>query len=265
MRASSRVGLLVLAAITAGSLAVSGCGRSSATCAPGDGSCLAVLFIGNSYTYVNDLPGTFARLALSGGHRVEVDQLASGGATLHDHLADAATIPKLQSRPWSYVVLQEQSQMPALPASRDSWMYPAARSLVQLVRDRGESPMFFMTWAHRDGDSTAGIPDYETMQRAVNAAYLSISQELAAPVAPVGYVWFIVRRQDPLIDLWQGDGSHPSTAGTYLAACVFYAALFRQSPLGLGFDDGLGAGTAAIAQSAAADEVLANPAEWGLP
>jgi hypothetical protein len=257
--------MLVLATITAGSLAVSSCAGPSATCAPDDSSCLAVLFIGNSYTYVNDLPGTFARLALSGGHRVEVGQLASGGATLHDHLADAATVPRLESRPWSDVVLQEQSQMPSLPASRDSWMYPAARSLVELIRGRGANPMFFMTWAHRDGDSTAGIPDYETMQRAVDAAYLSISQELVVPVAPVGYVWFIVRRQDPQIDLWQGDGSHPSTAGTYLAACVFYAALFRQSPVGLGFDDGLGADTAAVLQRAAADEVLASPAEWGLP
>jgi hypothetical protein len=64
--------------------------------------------------------------------------------------------------------------------------------------------------------------------------------------------------------LWQDDASHPSTAGTYLAACVFYAAVFRQSPDGLEFTAGLPADSAAILQKVAAQEVLAHPGMWGL-
>jgi TolB-like protein len=64
--------------------------------------------------------------------------------------------------------------------------------------------------------------------------------------------------------LWQDDGSHPSTAGTYLAACVFYAIVFRQSPAGLGFDDGLSSDITNTLQRAAAVNVLANPGQWGL-
>jgi hypothetical protein len=87
---------------------------------------------------------------------------------------------------------------------------------------------------------------------------------LAVAVAPVGYTWAIVRQESPGIGLWQDDGSHPSTAGTYLAACVFYAAVFRQSPDGLEFTAGLPADSAAILQKVAAQEVLAHPGMWGL-
>src|SRR5437879_3318031 len=78
------------------------------------GTCTRVLFIGNSYTFVNDLPGTFAGLAAAGGHRVQTGMLASGGATLEAHAADPATARALASTRWSGVVLQEQSEIPAV-------------------------------------------------------------------------------------------------------------------------------------------------------
>jgi len=157
------------------------------------------------------------------------------------------------------VVLQEQNQIPSVADSRDDSMFPAARSLVGQIERRGEKPIFFMTWAHRNGAPDYGIPDYETMQHSVDRAYYAIARELDVPVAPVGETWLVVRRQDPDITLWQDDGSHPTTAGTYLAACVFYAAIFRQSPDGLDFDAGLSGHTARILQTAAAQDVLASP------
>ena len=93
MRIPLRALPLLLAALVAAPVGLTGCSASAATCAPGDASCLRILFIGNSYTYVNDLPATFAQLARAGGHAVGTDSLASGGATLTDHLADAATAP----------------------------------------------------------------------------------------------------------------------------------------------------------------------------
>lgn len=264
MRKTPRTLPLLLATLVAASVALMGCSASAPTCAPGDGSCLRILFIGNSYTYVNDLPATFAQLARAGGHAVETDSLASGGATLADHLADAATAPKLDSTKWDFVVLQEQSEIPSVADSRDYTMYPVARSLVAMIRARSETPILFMTWAHRDGLPASGMPDYASMQSAIDFAYLALSQELAVAVAPVGYTWAIIRKQSPGIGLWQDDGSHPSTAGTYLAACVFYAAVFRQSPAGLEFMAGLAADSAGILQKAAAQEVLAHPGMWGL-
>jgi hypothetical protein len=245
--------------------ALSGCGGAAPTCGPSDSSCLRVLFVGNSYTYVNDLPATLASLAQAGGHTVQTDSLASGGATLADHIADPATTPKLDAVKWDFVVLQEQSEIPSIEASRAYTMYPAVRTLVEMIRQRGETPILFVTWAHRDGLPDNGMPDYESMQQSIDRGYLAIAAELLAPVAPVGVTWFVVRRQNPDIGLWQDDGSHPSTAGTYLGACVFYAAIFRQSPEGLGFTDGLSTATAAVLQKAAAVNVLSDPAQWWLP
>jgi hypothetical protein len=256
---------LAAAAIVAPAV-LSGCAAAPApTCGPSAGSCLRILFVGNSFTFANDLPGTFARLALAGGHEVTAGQLASGGQTLAGHLGDPATAARLDAERWDYVVLQEQSEIPASDASRDYTMYPSARALAAEIRHTGGTPLFFMTWAYRDGDAAVGRPDYETMQRAIDDAYLGIARELEAPVAPVGYVWFLVHRQHPEMGLWQDDGSHPSVAGTYLAACIFYATVFRRSPEGSVFLDGLPADTAALIQKAAASYVLDDPAQWNLP
>jgi hypothetical protein len=258
---------VALRSVAAGLLlaaALAGCGSSPAATCPADSSCVRVLFLGNSYTYVNDLPATFARLAASGGRQVETAMVAGGGETLDQHALSSESLARISSGPWTYVVLQEQSEIPAVPASRQYAMYPAARKLAAAIEAAGAIPMFYMTAAHRDGAPAYGITGYDAMQLAIDDGYTTIARELGVPVAPVGYTWFVVRRQNPDIDLWQSDGSHPSVAGTYLAACVFYAAIFRASPEGLGFDDGLPPDQARVLQAAAAANVVGLEAQWGL-
>jgi len=249
-----------------GLLFVLGCtGAAAPTCPSGAGAggCTTVLFLGNSYTYVNDLPSTFAQLAESAGRSVEVASVANGGETLADHSTSSDSLDAISSRRWTYVVLQEQSETPATPGGRD-YMYPAARALAGRVEAAGSVPMFFMTWAHKDGLPTAGLYSYEAMQQQIDGAYLDIAQELRVPVAPVGYVWYLVRHDHPEIDLWSDDGSHPNQAGTYLAACVFYASIFKQSPVGLGFHGGVSDAQAAELQTEAGQHVLDMQSEWGL-
>ncbi len=103
------------------------------------------------------------------------------------------------------------------------------------------------------------------MQFQVDIGYLGIAQELSARVAPVGYAWLLAMDQNPQLDLWQADGSHPSVQGTYLAACVFYAVIFRQSPDGLSYQAGLPKNTATFIQKISGSTVLNDPAQWHLP
>jgi hypothetical protein len=248
-------------------LGLTGCSGAvtGPTCSPsGPPACVRVLFLGNSYTYVNDLPNTFAQLAQSGGHPVQVAMVANGGETLAQHLGSAESTDRIASQGWSFVVLQEQSDTPATSIGANSYMYPAARELAKRAQAAGATPLFFMTSAHRDGEPGSATPDYESMQLAVDESYMGIATELGDPVAPVGYVWFLVRRQHPEISLWQDDGSHPTVAGTYLAACVFYAAVYRQSPAGLAYEDGLPDAQARILQSEAGQNVLDLAEQWGL-
>jgi lysophospholipase L1-like esterase len=244
-------------------MVVAGCsGTAAPTC--GTGACTRVLFFGNSFTYVNDLPSTFAQLAESAGRPVQVAMVANGGETLAQHAASSDDLDEIASQRWAYVVLQEQSETPATAAGRDDYTYPAASALASRAEAVGAVPLLFMTWAHKDGLPASGLPTYEAMQQQIDAAYLDIANELNVPVAPVGFTWYMVRHDHPDIDLWQDDGVHPTSAGTYLAACVFYASIFRQSPEGLSFHGGIPDDQASVLQAEANDNVLKIQAQWGL-
>jgi hypothetical protein len=253
--------LLILGALV---LALAGCSGSRACDSPGgSAACTRVLFVGNSYTYVNDLPAMFAKLARSGGHDVQTGMVAAGGETLALHASSGDAAAQLDSSRWGVVVLQEQSEIPSVAALRAGQMDPAARELVGLVRAAGAEPLFFLTWAHRDGWPESGVlRDYASMQAALDDGYLAVAGEEHAAVAPVGYAWWTLLHTTPTAALWQEDGSHPTVEGTYLAACVFYAAIFKQSPEGLGYRAGLPKAETAAVQTAAAQVVLVDPARW---
>jgi hypothetical protein len=206
----------------------------------------------------------FARLARAGGHRVETGMAAPGGWTLSAHARAAETLNKLKSSKWDVVVLQEQSQVPAVEPARTETMYPAGRLLVRQIEDAGATPIFFVTWARRDGWAEHGLPGYEAMQFQISRGYLGIADELGVPAAPVGEAWLLAKSQHPDLELWQGDGSHPNEQGTYLAACVFYATIFRQSPEGLTYFAQLPKETALVLQRTAANVVLKDPKQWNL-
>ena len=221
-----------------------------------DSDCTRILFLGNSYTFVNDLPASFRQLAWSGGHRVETGLQAESGWTLQQHAEASSTASLIGGSTWRDVVLQEQSQLPANTSDRRSSMYPAARTLVKEIGDDGAQAVLFDTWARRGGWPEEGLNGYNRMQDAIEQGYAEIAGEVGARVAPVGGAWLRLVNQGDADKLWQSDGSHPTTMGTYLGACVFYAFLFGQSPLGLSFQGDLSASDATAAQQAAMDTVL---------
>jgi hypothetical protein len=238
----------------------------SSGCSPRcqDDSCLRILFIGNSYTFVNDLPATLTALAKSGGHPIETGMVAEGGLKLTDHVNSADTTAQISSSQWDFVVLQEQSQIPSVKQFRINQMYPAARALAQEIESSTAEPLFFITWAHRDGWPENGMQTYLEMQGQIERGYFDIANELGAPMAPVGFAWAMVVKEHPEINLWQEDGSHPTKEGTYLAACVFYAVLFQESPEGLSYRADISKDHAAILQKVAAEMVLQNLNQWNI-
>jgi hypothetical protein len=144
-------------------------------------------------------------------------------------------------------------------------MYPAVRSLAQRIAAAGARPVLFMTWAHRDGWADGGVPGYRAMQDEIARGYTAIGRELGVQVVPVGDAWARLVRTAPAIAPWQEDGSHPALAGTYLAACVFAAALVGADPVGIDFAGGLAAADARTIQEIAAGTVFGAPAGSRLP
>jgi len=223
---------------------------------------LRVLFIGNSHTYVNDLPGLFSGLSEAGDKLVRTDASTFGGYSLEDHTKTQATLDKISQDSWSYVVLQEQSVVPTIHYWRYYSMYPAARLLDSLIQLQGARTAFYMTWGWKNGGSHAygdswspDFHDYFEMQESVRVAYEGVANELSSTLVPVGQAFVLARRTDSLVDLWQADSCHATLEGTYLGACVFYAVLHGASPVGLEFYGGLDSATARFCQEIARQTV----------
>jgi hypothetical protein len=221
-----------------------------------------ILIIGNSYTFFNGgLEKQLAGLAPS----AEVASIAIAGYSLENHWKAGKALKEIRSGTWNFVVLQEQSQLPSVEQFRQTQMYPAARRLIGAIRNQGARPLFYLTWARRDGWPENGMPDYASMQAAINQGYVAIAAEQHVAVAPVGVAWSQLVAGNTPVELWQQDGSHPTEAGTYLAACVFYATIFRESPKGLSYHSSLSADEAAMIQAAATETVLGDAAMWPPP
>jgi hypothetical protein len=221
----------------------------------GESAPLRILFVGNSLTYQNDLPRMVAGLARSRGHEIRYDVYAPGGYRLSQHATDPRLLEKIDRGGFDVVVLQEQSQLPAMRQDRlEREVFPFAKVLCDRIR--ATSPRtriaFYQTMARRNGDA-ATFPDlpevatYEGMQRRINAAYAQMARDNHGILLAVGAAWARTRAQEPALALY-GDDVHPSFAGTYLAACVFFAALYGESPTGAAHPPGVDDATATSLQ-----------------
>lgn len=181
---------------------------------------LRVLFIGNSYTFVNDLPRTLQAMALASTPAVglEIGWAVFGGGTLQRHWGDTAVVELVRRGRWDYVVLQEQSLLPI--EAPDSMLLYGSR-LAQEIVAAGATPVLYLTWARKNRPSA---------QDTLDRAYLSLARATGGLVVPVGPAWQEFRRLDPGSDLYMEDGSHPSPLGSFLAASAFYRVLFGAPP-----------------------------------
>lgn len=193
---------------------------------------LEVLFIGNSYMLMHDLPSIVAELGDAGGVELDGELLAKGGKDFEFHLANRATHERLAAREWDYVILQSHSLDPV--RNRDGFL-AAGEKLIELVREAGAEPLLFETWArdeqnkiYRFGRAGYG-PD--EMQEMVHDAYAELSRRSGAQVIDVGAAWLATRSQDPDIDLYARDLAHPNKTGSYLTATVIFTALTGLSPV----------------------------------
>ena len=238
---------------------------------------LKVLFIGNSLTFVNDIPGKLSALAQStSSTRIEVDQLTIGGATLELFLDGShrdATIAKIKSNAWDFVVIQQQSASqwqfmnyddavppdagpnwdaiaPPPPGYSSPWCQSSVLAYEQiyanqdsyvclydrLIRAQGARPVIYMHWVVNLDDDLGII---------TGGAFLVGAQKIGAMLSPVGLAvqsmigqpfgdtGKVFNRICANEDCLLSDNVHPQPLTAYLAAAVFYATLTGQSPVGL--------------------------------
>jgi hypothetical protein len=188
-----------------------------------------ILFIGNSYTSRNELPRLLAELAAAAEHprRMEFELVFAGGASLKRHWNAGIAREKLARLSWNYVVLQEQSTLPVKNPVR---YQESVRLFAPEIDRHGAKPVLYLTWARQQAPDT---------QESITRAVEEIAAEINAVVVPVGLAWRSVIAKYGDIALYTDDGSHPTAAGSYLAACVFLASLFGEAPRGFSVSDAL--------------------------
>lgn len=221
-----------------------------------------VLFVGNSFSYYNNgIQNRVSNLIKSAGkwqggqNRYRLKAISGG--KLAEHIAGVP--PLLQNsagKQWDMMVLQEYSNGPISKKYRQSFIDSSA-SLAKLARKHGIEPVMFMTWAYKND------PD---MTQELASAYVTQANKLKALVVPVGLAFARASQDFPQIELYVADISgfndqgeeqyadvlkHPSVAGTYLAACMFYASFYQQSPQGLPYQAGLDSDVALALQKTA--------------
>jgi hypothetical protein len=181
-----------------------------------------VLFIGNSYTQRNDLPGMIAELVRAGtGLQVVTERVIANGASLRQHWNAGRAEALIRGGQWDVVVLQEQSTLPVKNATR---YHENVRLFLPLLGEKDAQIAYYLPWPRQ------AAPD---SLHALIEAVSSIAGESGGIVVPVGPAWEIAGREGFELPLYDKDGSHPTPAGSYLAACVFYGALWGRSPEGL--------------------------------
>jgi Secretion system C-terminal sorting domain len=203
-----------------------------------------VLFLGNSYTEYFNLPQRIADMATSTGDVLIFDSNTLGGYTLEYHYTNSTSLAKIALGNWDFVVLQEQSQRPALPINEvELNVFPYAQLLDSLInaQNAGAETIFYQTWGRKNGDGEncgtwSPVCTYAGMDSLLRLRYTMLAERNEAILSPVGDVWKKLRQDFPLLDLYDADQSHPSNAGTYAAACTFYTVIFKKDPTNITFD-----------------------------
>ncbi len=229
-----------------------------------------VLFVGNSYTYVNDLPQLVDDIANSKGNDLVHDSHTPGGNTMQQHSVNGTLMNKLDDDEWNFVILQGQSQEASFsPGQVSSDVYPYAANLVDsiIANNSCAEPLFFMTWGRENGDASncqfyPPICTYSGMQTRLSESYTEMSLNNASSLSPVGEVWKAVRTQYPSYNLYSSDGSHPSLLGSYLAACTFYEIIWQESAIGASYPSGITATEALNIQTITNQLVGQDLASW---
>jgi len=206
---AARASRVLSATILATSLTCSGTSQPSP-------AGLRVLFIGNSLTYVNDLPGTFAALVRQSGDSVTVGSVAQPNLALIDHaLGQSNAIPTIKRGGWSVVVMQQGPTRLAI--CRDT-LLRGARLLDRPIRDIGANPALLMSWPAARDTAGGGFDQ-------VRYSFQLAAQTVHGMFLPVGAAWRAAWNREPRLALYGDDDYHPGRLGTYLAALVLYERL----------------------------------------
>lgn len=222
---------------------------------------LNILFLGNSYTHMNNMPAIFEHIAKSKGKLVHVEKNTQSGASFKVHTGRLDMFQTIKSRKWDYIILQGFSRELSFPKERiDTATLPYFNQIIDSIHlyNPCVNLLLYNTWGYKNGyQYRKEINTYDKMQDSIIKGYKYISSLYNIPIVPVGMVWRKVRTNRPKYELYKKDNAHPSKLGSLLSASTFYASIFKESPVGVKISK-LDANQALFVEKEAAKLVLSN-------
>ena len=206
-----------------------------------------ILFIGNSFTTHHKLPDTVGAISTSRGLSVSITNASKPGFQLGSHIEDVDTLAKIDQGNWDFVVMQEQSLMPAYAAIYSDNRVAFAQDIATLYdRIKVGSPaakiVLYETWAYKPthpsyGFGSAAGDSPEIMQARLTLAYKNAAADVVASGRPDVEIARVgaareVNRTHLNIDMFEDD-YHPNPDGSYLAGLVIYSTIFNATPIGV--------------------------------
>lgn len=195
---------------------------------------LRVLFVGNSHTFVHDVPGTVQRFGAAAETPIWVEQHVVGGASLQQHWQNRDVHRRIADGRWDYVVLQEQSLRPAF--DQRGYVEDVGR-FSGLIRRHGAEPVVYATWPRARGNQfyreSSRYDTQDGLRTALDRAFRKAQTTYTMRIAPVSSAWKVYENGASDAALTAADGNHATHAGAYLAAAVIFQALTGQEASGL--------------------------------
>jgi hypothetical protein len=177
--------------------------------APRDGNAIAVLFLGNSLTYFNQIPAMTAAIGAREKRPLRVDSETRSGVTLEQLWRDTGALKKLWTQHWDYVVLQGGAGA-ANPLHNANDFNTYLERFGNEVRRSGATPLFYLVWR-----PDVGAKEFER-------ASIDAARRMRMRVVPAGIAWLEVSARRRL----DCDGLHPNAFGAYLVACTVYSTIY---------------------------------------
>lgn len=195
---------------------------------------LNILFIGNSYTHMNEMPSIFKAIADADNKHIYVERNTHSGFSFQQHYERKDMHQAINSRTWDYVILQGYSREFIHELDTiDSASIPVISKILDTISVKSPCAniLFYMTWGYKNGyEEKESTNTYLKMTDSIARGYRYMAEHFDKKVMPVGLAWKKYRTNDDSLNLYVEDNAHPSFYGSYLTAATFYYGIFGQLP-----------------------------------
>ncbi len=193
-----------------------------------------ILFLGNSYTFFNDMPKIFEKLACDNGREVKAFSVTEGGINLYKFTDEKAEVNKelnklLAEQKFDVCFMQDHS---LVPVQNSGLFISGVVILYRKIKQYIPNVYLYETWGRKR--ISEENPDVWSVDEGMTKGLLRIygdgADMLGIKLSTVGESFYKLHNAVPSIELYEEDCSHPSYKGSCLAALTHYYTAFGEFP-----------------------------------